>query len=143
MNDYETLCHTTWDCKYHVVFIPKYRKKALFSELRKELGPVFRSLAEQKECKIEEGHIMPDHVHMLISVPPKFAVCQVVGFIKGKSAIYIARTFTGRVRNFVGQNFWARGYFASTVGRDEEMIRRYIQEQEKTDRRYDQIPLIK
>ena len=143
MQDYETLSHSTWDCKYHVVFIPKYRKKALFGELRKELGPVFRHLAEQKESKIEEGHVMPDHVHMLISIPSKFAVCQVVGFIKGKSAIYIARTFAGRVRNFVGQNFWARGYFASTVGRDEQMIRKYIQEQEKQDKRYDQIPLIK
>ena len=143
MQDYETLSHSTWDCKYHVVFIPKYRKKALFGELRKELGPVFRHLAEQKESKIEEGHVLPDHVHMLISIPPKFAVCQVVGFIKGKSAIYIARTFAGRVRNFVGQNFWARGYFASTVGRDEQMIRKYIQEQEKQDKRYDQIPLIK
>ncbi len=143
MNDHESLCHTTWDCKYHVVFIPKYRKKAMFGELRKELGPLFRHLAEQKESRIEEGHVMPDHVHMLISIPPKYQVCQVVGFIKGKSAIHIARTFTGRVRNFVGQSFWARGYFVSTVGRDEQMIRKYIQDQDKEDKRLDQLSLFK
>ncbi len=143
MNDFETLCHTTWDCKYHVVFIPKYRKKALFEGLRKELGPLFRTLAEQRESKILEGHICPDHVHMLISIPPKYQVCQVVGYIKGKSAIHIARTFMGRMRNFVGQSFWARGYFVSTVGRDELLIRTYIQNQEKEDKRLDQLPLFK
>src|SRR5215813_8710841 len=105
--DYETLSHSKWDCKYHVVFIPKYRKKTLFAELRRHLGTVFRTLAEQKESRIEEGHLMPDHVHMLISIPPKYAVAHVVGFIKGKSAIHIARTFMDRKRNFVEQHFWA------------------------------------
>jgi putative transposase len=124
------------------VFIPKYRKKAIFGQIRKELGDVFRRLARQKESEIEEGHLMPDHVHMMISIPPKYAVSQVIGFIKGKSAIHIARVHAGRKRNYVGQHFWARGYFASTVGRDEQVIREYIRHQEAEDRRIDQLSLM-
>jgi len=135
MDEYETLNHTTWDCKYHIVFIPKYRRKVLYKELRQPLGEVFRRLAAQKEAKVEEGHMLVDHVHMLLSIPPKLAVSNVVGYIKGKSAIYLARTYGERKRNFVGQNFWARGYFVSTVGRDEKAIREYIQNQEKEDQR--------
>ena len=141
MNDEESLAHTKWDCKYHVIFIPKYRRKALFHELRKELGPVFRKLAEQKESRVEDGHLMEDHVHMLLSIPPKHSVAQVVGFIKGKSAIHIARTYVGVRKNFTGQHFWARGYFVSTVGRDEATIRAYIAEQEQEDRRLEQLKL--
>ena len=141
MQVYETLKHTTWDCKYHVVFIPKYRRKALYAQLRQELGPVFRDLAEQKECKVEEGHLMLDHVHMMLSVPPKYAVSSVMGFIKGKSAIHIARVYAGRRRNFIGQHFWARGYWVSTVGKDEAAVRRYIQDQEKEDRRLEQLEM--
>ncbi len=126
---YGSLSHTKWDCKYHIVFIPKYRKKRIFGTLRMELGDVFRKLAEQKESRIEEGHLMPDHVHMLISIPPKYAVAQVVGYIKGKSAIHVARHHGERRRNFVGQHFWARGYFVSTVGRDEAVIRESIRPQ--------------
>ena len=132
-----------WDCKYHVVFIPKYRKKRIYGEIRRELGEVFRRLARQKESEIVEGHLMGDHVHMLISIPPKYAVAQVIGYIKGKSAIHIARTFGGRKRNFVGHHFWARGYFASTVGRDEKVIREYIRKQEKEDKRQDQLQLFR
>ena len=135
MDEYNALSHTTWECKYHVVFIPKCRRKTLYLELRRHLGEVFRKLAEQKESKIEEGHLMPDHVHMLISIPPKCAVSQVVGFIKGKSAIHLARVYGERKRNFVGQHFWARGYFVNTVGRDEEAIRTYIRNQEKEDQK--------
>ena len=141
MPDSETLSHTTWDCKYHVVFLPTYRRKALYHELRRHLGEVFRALAEQKECRIEEGHLMPDHVHVLLSVPPKYAVAQVVGFIKGKSAIHIARTFMGRRQNYTGHHFWARGYYVSTVGKDEATIREYIRTQETEDRRLDQLGL--
>jgi putative transposase len=141
MKDASSLSHTKWECKYHVVFIPKYRKKALYYELRQHLGSLFRDLAAQKECCIEEGHLMPDHVHMLISIPPKYSVSQVVGFIQGKSAINIARTYMGRRKNFTGQSFWARGYYVSTVGRDEAMVRQYIQNQEKEDRRLDQMNL--
>ena len=107
------------------------------------LGEVLRRLAEQKECRVLEGHLMPDHVHMLVSIPPKYAVSSVVGYIKGKSAIYLARTYGERQRNFAGMNFWARGYFVSTVGRDEKMIRDYIQNQEKEDARMDQMKLFR
>ena len=137
----ESLAHTKWECKYHIVFIPKYRRKALFGELRKHLGEVFKRLAAHKECWIEEGHTQSDHVHMLISIPPKYAVSQVVGYIKGKSAIHIARVFMGKRQNFVGQNFWARGYYVSTVGRDEATVREYIRTQEAEDRRQDQMKL--
>jgi putative transposase len=141
MDDYETLSHTKWECKYHVVFIPKYRRKVRYEELRRHLGDVFRKLALQKESRIEEGHLMLDHVHMMISVPPKYAVSQVIGFIKGKSAIHLARTYGERKRNFVGQHFWARGYFVSTVGRDEAAIREYIKKQEEEDTPLDQLNL--
>jgi putative transposase len=141
MDDYESLSHSVWDCKYHVVFIPKYRKKTLYGELRQRLGDVFRTLAKQKECQVVEGHLMPDHVHMLISIPPKYSVAQVIGYIKGKSAIHVARTFFDHKRNFVGQHFWARGYFVSTVGRDEATIREYIRNQEVEDKRQDQLKL--
>jgi len=137
--DTESLSHSRWECKYHVVFIPKYRRRAMYAELRRYLGAVFRDLAEQKESRIEEGHLLADHVHMLIAIPPKYAVAQVIGFLKGKSAIHIARAYAGRRRDFRGQHFWARGYFVSTVGRDEEKVRRYIREQEKEDRRVDRL----
>ena len=138
-----SLQHTVWDCKYHVVFIPKYRRKTLYGALRKELGRVFHELASRKGCRIEEGHMMIDHVHMLISIPPKYSVSQVVGHIKGKSAIHIARTYGGKKRNYGGEHFWARGYFVSTVGRDETVVREYIRNQEKEDIRLEQLQLFK
>ena len=141
MNDIESLSHTRWECKYHVVFIPKFRRKTLYGELRRHLGEVFRELARQKESQIEEGHLLPDHVHMLVSIPPKYAVSQIVGYLKGKSAIHIARAYAGRRRDFRGQHFWARGYYVSTVGRDEATIRSYIQRQETEDQRQDQLQL--
>lgn len=141
MYDDQSLSHTKWDCKYHVIWIPKYRKKAIFGELRKYLGEIFRELARQKECTVIEGHLMPDHVHIMLAIPPKYSVAQVVGFMKGKSAIQIARNFQGRKKNFVGQNFWGRGYYVSTVGKDEEAVRAYIQHQEKEDKRFDQLKL--
>jgi REP-associated tyrosine transposase len=143
MDKTESLSHTRWECKYHIVFIPKCRRKALYGQLRKHLGEVFRQLAGQKESRIEEGHLLADHVHMLVSIPPKYAVSQVVGFIKGKSAIHLARVYGERKRNFVGQHFWARGYYVSTVGRDESVIREYIKKQEKEDERLDQLGLWK
>ena len=141
MKEYQSLSHTRWDCKYHVVFIPKKRKKKIFGVLRQHLGEIFHELARQQESKIVEGHLMPDHVHICISIPPKYAVSKVVGYIKGKSAIAIARRFGGRERNFTGEVFWARGYFVSTVGLDEEMVRAYIRKQEQEDERYDQLKL--
>ena len=134
--------HATWECKYHVVFIPKYRKKAIFGVIKKRLGEVFHELARRRESKIEEGHLMPDHVHMLISIPPKYSVAEVIGFMKGKSSIWIAQNVERKARNFTGHKFWARGYFVSTVGRDEEMIRAYIKNQEMQDRELDQLSMI-
>jgi len=141
MNNYNKLKHTTWECKYHLVWIPKYRKKIIYGQLRKYLGEILKELALQKESKIIEGHLMGDHVHVLIAIPPKYSVSQVVGYIKGKSAIHIARTYAGRKHNFVGQSFWARGYFVSTVGRNEEIVKEYIKKQEATDRKIDQLEL--
>jgi putative transposase len=141
MDELESLSHRKWECKYHVVFIPKCRRKVLYQELRRHLGEVFRNLARRKESEIEEGHLRPDHVHMMIAIPPKYAVSQVIGYIKGKSAIHVARVYGERKRNFVGQNFWARGFWVSTVGRDEAVIRDYIQKQEEEDKRLDQMKL--
>ena len=141
MDKFASLSHTAWECKYHVVFIPKCRRKTLYGQLRVHLGEVFRKLASQKESRVEEGHLMTDHVHMLLSIPPKHSVSQVVGFIKGKSAIHLARVYGERKRNFVGQHFWARGYFVSTVGRDETVVREYIRKQEQEDQRLDQMGL--
>lgn len=141
MDELESLSHTQWECKYHVVFIPKYRRKALYEQLRRHLGEVFRRLALQRESRVEEGHLMSDHVHMLVSIPPKYSVSQVVGYMKGKSAIHLARVYGERARNFVGQSFWARGYFVSTVGRDEAVIRQYIRTQEEEDKRLEQMKL--
>ena len=141
MSETKTLNHTEWECKYHVVFIPKYRRKVIYGQIRRELGDVFRRLALRKESEIEEGHLAPDHVHMMISIPPKYSVSEVIGFIKGKSAIHIARTYGERKRNFQGQHFWARGYFVSTVGRDEERVRNYIRSHEVEDQRQDQLNL--
>jgi putative transposase len=126
-----------------VIFIPKCRRRTLYGSLRPHLGEVFRRLAEQKQCRVEEGHLMPDHVHMMISIPPKYAVSEVVGFIKGKSAIHLARVYGERKQNFVGQHFWARGYMVSTVGRDETVIGEYIRNQEQEDQRLDQLNLWK
>jgi len=141
MSNTNHLNHSTWECKYHVVFTPKYRKKALFGLIRKDLKDVFHRLAKQKECQIEEGYLMVDHVHMLVSIPPKHSVSHIVGFLKGKSSIWVAQNIQNRQKNFVGHKFWARGYFVSTVGADEKVIRKYIQNQESDDKRIDQLSL--
>ena len=141
MNDYESLSHTRWECKYHVVFVPKCRRKLLFGHAKKELGKILVELARQKECCIETGSFQPDHVHMVIRIPPKYSVAQVVGFMKGKSAIHIARLYSGKKRNYVGEQFWARGYFVSTVGKDEEAIKDYVRRQQAEDKRIDQLQL--
>ena len=141
MRDYKSLSHTRWDCKYHVVFIPKKRKKLIYGAIRMHLGETFHELARRKGVAIEEGHLMKDHVHMCVSIPPKYSVSNVVGYLKGKSAISIAKNFRGKQRNFNGENFWARGYFVSTVGLDETMVREYIRNQEKADEHRDQLQL--
>jgi putative transposase len=141
MDDTQSLCHSKWECKYHVVWIPKCRRKVLYGRIRKYLVDVLQNLARQKESKIVEGHLQPDHVHVLISIPPKYSVAQVIGYIKGKSAIYIARTYLGQKKNYNGMHFWARGYFVTTVGADEEVVRAYIQNQETEDKRLDQLTI--
>ena len=138
MPDYESLNHTTWDCKYHIVWIPKYRKKKLYEKIRIDLSGEIRRLAECRESEIVEWHMMSDHIHILMKIPPKYSVSQVVGYIKGKSAIYVARKYGGREKYFSGQYMWARGYFVSTVGMNEEVIRKYIQNQENEDKRMEQ-----
>ena len=132
-SSYESLSHSKWDCKYHIVFIPKCRKRELYGKIRTFLGPKFHELASQRGSQILEGHMVQDHVHMLIRVPPKYAVSEVIGYIKGKSAIAVARQFGGRKRNFNGEKFWARGYAVSTVGFEESQIRSYIKNQEQLD----------
>ena len=141
MEDVQSLRHTAWECKYHIVWIPKYRRKVLYGQIRRQLGELFRQLAMQKESTVLEGHLMADHVHVLVSIPPKYSVANVIGFVKGKSAIQIARTYGGWRKNFTGQSFWARGYYVSTVGKDEETVRQYIRHQEEEDRRLDQLNL--
>ena len=133
MSTYESLSHSKWDCTYHIVFVPKGRKKNLYGKIRRFLGPVFHELASQRRSQILEGHRVQDHVHMLIRIPPKYSVAEVVGYIKGKSAIAVARQFGGRKRNFNGETFWARGYAVSTVGFEEDQIRRYIRDQQQLD----------
>ncbi len=144
MDGYESLSHSKWECKYHVVFIPKGRRKLLYKNLRRAFGrSVPQAGPNRKECRIEEGHLQSDHVHMMISNPPKYAVSQVVVFIKGKSAIHLARVYGERKQNYAGQSFWARGYFVSTVGRDEATIQEYIRDREKEDQRLEQMNLWK
>lgn len=133
VSSYESLSHSKWECKYHVVFIPKNRKKVLYGKIRNFLGPVFHELASQRNSKIVKGSMVQDHVHMLIAIPPKYSVAEVIGYIKGKSAIAVARQFSGRTRNFNGERLWARGYAVSTVGFEEAQIKGYIQNQKQLD----------
>ena len=141
MKQLQSLNHTVWECKYHVVWNPKYRKKILYGNIRQELVNLFRELANRRGCTILEGHLCADHVHMLLSIPPKYRVSEIVGYLKGKSAIEIARRF-GKVRKITGESFWARSYFVSTVGMGEREIRLYIGNQEKEDRRVEQLKLL-
>jgi putative transposase len=130
---YESLSHSKWECKYHIVFIPKCRKKVLYGKVRNFLGKVFHELVEQKDCKIIKENMVQDRVHVLISIPPKYSIAEVVGYIKGKSAIAVARQFGGRKRNFNGERLWARGYAVSTVGFNVEQIKHYVKNQEQLD----------
>jgi len=130
---YNSLSHSKWDCKYHIIFIPKMRKNRLYGDIRPRLGQIFHALAAQKDVKIVEGYLKPDHVHMLVEIPPKYKVSEVVGFLKGKSTIAVAREFGGKKQNYTGENFWARGYAVSTVGFEEVVIRQYIKDQEKAE----------
>ena len=129
MHDWQSLSHVRWDCKYHVVIVPKYRKKSLYGKRRKQIGDILRDLCRQRGVELLEGHLMADHIHMCLRIAPKFSVAFVIGFLKGKSAVRIHRNILGHKR-VTGMHFWAKGYCVSTVGLDEETIRRYIREQE-------------
>ena len=131
MQEWQSQSHVKWDCKYHVVIVPKYRKKLMYGKLRNQVGPILKELCRQKGVEVVEGHVMPDHVHMCLSIPPKYSVAFVVGFLKGKSAVRIHRQY-GEKRVY-GLNFWSVGYCVSTVGLNEQTIREYIQQQEKLE----------
>ena len=132
MHDWKSLSHVRWDCKYHVVIVPKYRKKVIYGKLKDRIGPILRQLCQQRGVDLLEGHAMPDHIHMCLSVPPKYSIARMIGFLKGKSAVCIHRQLL-RERRMAGLSFWATGYCVSTVGLDEETIRRYIQDQEQLE----------
>ena len=132
MRNYQSLSHVRWECKYHIVWVPKYRRKKLYGNVRRAFGMIIRDLCKQKGVEILEGHAMSDHVHICISIPPKYSVSHVVGFLKGKSAIRLHREFYSQMKD--GKSFWARGYFVSTVGLDEKTIRNYIKKQEYSDK---------
>ena len=133
MNDFESLAHVRWECKYHIVFIPKYRRKVIYGKLRSGVGRILRELCDQKKIELLEGHAMSDHIHLCLSIPPKYSVSYTVGFLKGKSAVRIHRELLNE-RRMTGLHFWATGYWVSTVGRDEETIRKYIREQDNRDK---------
>ena len=141
MREWQSQSHVRWYCRYHIVFTPKYRKRAIFRQLRVGIGGIFRDLCRQHGVELIEGNALPDHVHVCLSIPPKFSVANTVGFLKGKSAIQIHRRYLGKTRNFTGFHFWARGYCVSTVGLDEEVIRAYIRNQDRTERRQEDLPL--
>jgi len=138
VREWKKQSHVTWYCLYHIVFIPKYRKKSIFGRLRKEIGGIFHELCRQFEIGLIEGHAQPDHVHMCLSIPPKYGVAQAVGRLKGKSAILIHRRYLGKGKNLTGYHFWARGYCVSTVGLDEATVRQYIRDQEAHEQQLDQ-----
>jgi putative transposase len=141
MREWQSQSHVRWYCKYHVVFTPKYRKRSIYGPLRKGIGKIIRDLCHQQGVELVEGHALPDHIHLCLSIPPKFSVANTVGFIKGKSAIRIHREYLGKQRQFTGYHFWARGYCVSTVGLDEDVIRAYIRGQEEEEKRQEQLSL--
>ena len=133
MHDWKSLSHVRWDCKYHIVIVPKYRKKKLYGKFRERVGEIIKELCQQKGIEMVEGHLRPDHIHMCLSIAPKYSVAFAIGFIKGKSAVRIHREVL-RMKRVTGLHFWSRGYCVSTVGLDEETIRKYIREQEKREK---------
>jgi putative transposase len=141
MRDWQSQAHVKHYCKYHIVFVPKYRKKAIYGSLRRDIGKILRELCQQQGVELVEGYAMKDHIHMLLMIPPKYSVANTVGFLKGKSAIRIFRDYMQVKRNFTGRKFWARGYCVSTVGLDEQMIREYIRNQESEEKRQEQLRL--
>ena len=141
MKDWRSLAHVKWDCQYHVVIVPKYRRKEFFGKMRRRIGEILRELCRQKEVEIVEGNAMPDHIHILLRIPPRYSVAMTMGYLKGKNAIRIHRELMGTKGTLFGRKFWARGYCVSTVGLDEDQIRKYIREQEQLDKQEDQMEM--
>ena len=141
MREWQSQTHVRWYCRYHVVFVPKYRRRSLYGTLRRRVGKILRELCRQHEVELVEGHAMSDHIHLCLSIPPKYSVANTVGFLKGKSAIRIHRAHLGRPRQYTGYHFWARGYCVSTMGLDEQTIRAYIRNQEAEQKRQEDLDL--
>ncbi len=139
MKEWQSSAHVKWECKYHIVVVPKYRRKVLFGKTRKKIGLIIRQLCRQKGVEILEGNALPDHIHMVLSIPPKYSVAMVVGYLKGKSAIQIHREMLGVKKGFTGKSFWSRGYCVSTVGLDEKTVREYVKNQDEHDKRQDEL----
>jgi REP-associated tyrosine transposase len=140
MHEWQSLSHVRWDCKYHVVIIPKYRRKVFYGRLRRQIGTILRDLCRQRGVEMLEGHAMPDHIHLCLSVPPKYSVAFVLGFLKGKSAVRIHRELLHE-RRMSGLSFWAPGYCVSTVGLDEARVRQSLREQEELENRQGELDL--
>ena len=139
----KTLSHTVWECKYHIVWVPKKRRKVIYGKIRQELRTIFQSLCKYKGIEIIEGNLCIDHIHICVSIPPKYSVSTIVGYLKGKSAMIIFEKYSRLKRNFKGHSFWARGYYVNTVGLDEAKVRKYIRDQEineSVDDRWDSDP---
>ncbi len=139
MKEWQSSSHVKWECKYHIVVVPKYRRKVLFGKTRKRIGKIYRQLCRQKGVEMLEGKALPDHIHMVLSIPPKYSVAMVVGYLKGKSAIQIHREMLGVKKGFTGKSFWSRGYCVSTVGLDEKTVRESVKNQEELDKRQDEL----
>lgn len=141
MKDWQSQAHVKWDCKYHVVIVPKYRRSVFYGKMRRRIGEILRDLCRQKDVVLVEGNAMPDHIHMVLSIPPKYSVAMTIGYLKGKSAVRINRELMGTKGTLFGRSFWSRGYCVSTVGLDEDQIRRYVREQEEHDQRQEELDL--
>ena len=141
MKDWQSQAHVKWDCKYHVVIVPKYRRNVFYGKMRRRIGEILRDLCRQKDVVLVEGNAMPDHIHMVLSIPPKYSVAMTIGYLKGKSAVRINRELMGTKGTLFGRSFWSRGYCVSTVGLDEDQIRRYVREQEEHDQRQEELDL--
>ena len=138
-NKTDSLAHTKWMCKYHIVFTPKYRRKVIYNQIRKDIGEIMQELCKYKGVEIIEGHMMPDHVHMLLSIPPKYSVSSVMGYLKGKSALMIFERHANLKYKYGNRHFWCEGYYVSAVGLNEETIKKYIAEQEQRDQAVDRL----
>ena len=141
MKDWQSQAHVKWDCKYRVVIVPKYRRNVFYGKMRRRIGEILRDLCRQKDVVLVEGNAMPDHIHMVLSIPPKYSVAMTIGYLKGKSAVRINRELMGTKGTLFGRSFWSRGYCVSTVGLDEDQIRRYVREQEELDQRQEELDL--